>query len=270
MFDRILACLDGSQMAEEILPMARAIAAAMHAELAFIRVVGDADELAAEENYLRQLAREYGAELRFVFSDDIPGAIMAELAKEPRSVAALTSHGRTAFLEALMGSVASTVIRASHRPVLVFRPSGKNQRSQEQIKSVAVALDGGAFAEQILPYAIQLAQSLKARLLLVQALPIQSPIPPGPDQETIVMLESSYLRRKAAAIEQESDIGVDWEVLHGEAASAITEFLKNRSDTILAMTSHANSALKRTIVGSVAAACLRDAGIPMLIYWPAT
>src|ERR1043165_5950601 len=133
-------------MAEEILPLARAIAAAIHAPLEFIQVVADSDELTAEENYLRQLARQHGAQVRFVFSDDIAGAIIAELEKEPGSVAALTSHGRTAFLETVMGSVASSVIRGCHRPVLVFRPSGKDHRTQEQIKSVAVAVDGGTFA----------------------------------------------------------------------------------------------------------------------------
>ena len=212
--------------------------------------------------------RAGGPEVRFVFSDDVPGAIIAELEKEPGSIAALTSHGRTALLEAIMGSVASSVIRGCRRPALVFKPNGTTRQAGTRIRTVAVALDGGNFAEQILPHAIDLAKSLKASVLLVQASPVQPAIPSGPDQETIVLLESSYLRRAADALQQEHGIRVDWEVLHGDAASAITEYLMNRPDTILAMTSHANRALKRTIVGSVAAACLRDAGLPMLLYWP--
>ena len=50
MFDEILACLDGSQLAQEILPLAHGITAVTSTTLTLIRVVADAEELAEEES----------------------------------------------------------------------------------------------------------------------------------------------------------------------------------------------------------------------------
>jgi len=267
MFDEVVACLDGSPTAERILPVARTISTAMQGHMTVLRVVADIDELAAEEGSLRELARRYGAEVRFVFSDDVPGAIIAEIEKHPSSIPAMTSHGRSSLFQALMGSVALSVVRSCGRPVLVYRPLRNDPGAPAAIKTIAIALDGGRSAEQAIPHSMELAKALRSRLLLLQAVPVQPPVPAGADQETIIMLESSYLRRKAAVLREENGIEVDWEVLHGDAAAAIPEFLRGRRDAILSMTTH-TSGLKRAFFGSVAASCVQNSGLPMLIYWP--
>ena len=193
MFDEVLVCLDGSPLAETILPLARAITAPKGGKLTLLRIVRDPAELSAEEDYLRDCARRYGAGLRFIVSTDPASAIGAELERTPRAIAALTTHGRTAWVEGILGSVALQVIRESKQPVILFRPLGEGSKPPEKISTVAVALDATEFSEQIVPYAVRAAQSLSARLLLIQALPVHPPILPGPDQETVVLLESSYL-----------------------------------------------------------------------------
>jgi nucleotide-binding universal stress UspA family protein len=40
------------------------------------------------------------------------------------------------------------------------------------------------------------------------------------------------------------------------------------TETILAMTTHARSGVQRVVLGSVAASCVRHAGVPLLLYWP--
>jgi hypothetical protein len=89
MFDEILVCLDGSP----------------------VRVVGDSNELSVEENYMRERARLFRAPIRFVVSSDPATSILGELEKNPRAIAAMTTHGRSAWGEALLGSVALKVIR---------------------------------------------------------------------------------------------------------------------------------------------------------------
>jgi nucleotide-binding universal stress UspA family protein len=39
-------------------------------------------------------------------------------------------------------------------------------------------------------------------------------------------------------------------------------------NTLLAMTTHARAGIERAILGSVAAACVRRANVPLLLYWP--
>jgi nucleotide-binding universal stress UspA family protein len=54
--NEILVCLDGSALAEKILPPAAGTASAIGVALTFLRVVNDTDELSAAENYMRNRA----------------------------------------------------------------------------------------------------------------------------------------------------------------------------------------------------------------------
>lgn len=268
MFEEIIACLDGSSLAEKILPLARGITAPKEGRLALLRIVQDIDELAAEENYLRDCARQYSAELRFRVSPDPAAAIVAELARVPHAIAALTTHGRTAWMEAILGSVALRVIREAKRPVIVFRSLDDEREAPKRIDTIALALDGSPFSEKMIPHAVKAAQFLSARLLLLQTLPPQPQSAVLPQTEPSDILESSYLHRKAAEIKTAHGIETQWEVLHGEPADAITRYLSGATETLLAMTTHARRGLEKLTLGSVAGDCLLRAGVPLLLYWP--
>jgi len=268
MIKEIFACLDGSASAERILPLTRGIATSTRARFSLLRVVTDTDELAAEETYLRELAGQYRADVKFLISADAAGAIIAELEKNPRAIAVMTTHGRTAWAEALVGSIAFQVIKGAKRPVILNHPLTKDTDAPKKITTIVVAIDGSDFSETIFPYAAGMAKALSARLLLVQALPSQCTISQGPNEEIVVLLESSYLQRKAATIKESYSIPVDWEVLHGDPADAICRYLKNMPNTLLAMTTHARRPLERAMLGSVAGYCIRRAGVPLLLYWP--
>jgi nucleotide-binding universal stress UspA family protein len=268
MFDEIIACLDGSSLAEKILPLARGITAPRGGRLTLLRIVQHIDELAAEEEYLRDCARQYSAELRFRVSSDPAAAIVAELERYPQAIAALTTHGRTAWVEAILGNVALRVIRDAKRPVIVFCPLGSAREAPKKISTVALALDGSPFSEKMIPHAVKLAQFLSARLTLIQALPIHPTVAPLAQHEKSDVLESSYLHRKAAAIKAAHGFEPQWEVLHGEPAEAICRFLGGAPETMLAMTTHARVGIEHIVLGSVAGACVRRAGVPLLLYWP--
>jgi len=269
MVKQILACLDGSSLAERILPLAQAIASAECATLTILRVVNDSAEVSRQEDYVREPARRFGAQVKLVVSDNPTSAILEELEKDPTTVLAITTHGRTAWSEALLGSVASQVISGAKRPVILYCPLSKDADAPKKINTIVVAVDGSDFSETIIPYAAEMAKALPARLLLVQVLPLQSSIPPGPDQETLVLLESSYLQRKAATIKQAHSITADWEVLHGDPGDAICRYLKDMPNTLLAMTTHARGPVERVMLGSVTGYCVRHSGMPLLINRPA-
>ena len=267
MFEHLIVCLDGSSLAEQIIPLARGLTQATAGKLIFIRVVQDPAEMSTEDDYLKDCARRYGAELRFAISPDPAAAIRTELEREPRAIAALTTHGRTAWTEAIIGSVAFRVLREAMRPVLLFRAHEKGCEAPNKITNVTAAVDGSAFSEKILPYAVRAARSLSARLFLVQALPVHRPKALLYGQESDI-LESSYLHRLAAEIQAVHGIEAQWEVLHGEPGDALCRYLKDVPETLLAMTTHGHGAAKRVVLGSIAASCVRHAGVPLLLYWP--
>jgi nucleotide-binding universal stress UspA family protein len=268
MVQEILACLDGSLLAEKILPLARGVAAATGAGLTVLNVVGDTNELAGAESYMRERAQLFGGQVRFLIAADPASAIITELEKNAQFIAAMTTHGRTAWSEAVLGSVALRVIRGSQRPVILYCPLSKEDDAPKKITTIAAALDGSEFAERILPFAAGMAKSLKARLLLIQALPLHLDIPEGSGrQPNSDIAESAYLHRKADEIRKTYGLDADWEVLHGAAADAICRHVHGMPETMLAITSHARAGLERAILGSVAGACVRRAGVPVLIYW---
>jgi nucleotide-binding universal stress UspA family protein len=267
-FDQIIVCLDGSSLAEKIIPLARGLTQVTAGKLIFLRVVQDPAEIFGEEEYLSDCARQYGAQLRLTVSLDPARAIGAELERAPRAIAALTTHGRSAWTEAIMGSIALQVLREAMRPVLLFRPQQENGAAPKKITTVAAALDGSAFSEKILSYAVRAARSLSARLLLLQALPVHQPRPVLSHGQEADIVESAYLHRKAAEVQATHRIEAQWEVLHGEPADALCRYVKDMPDTLLAMTTHARAATERAIMGSVAGSCVRHAGVPLLLYWP--
>ena len=267
MFDRLLVCLDGSSFAEKIIPLALGIRRAAKGKMTLLRVVQDAAEIASEEESLSERAQIYHAQLRIVVSPDPAGAICAELLQERQTIAALTTHGRGAWSQAVMGSVASLVLHEVQGPVLLLRPD-EDRETPRNIDTVAVALDGNPLAETILPSAISAAQSLSARLLLLQALPANHDIKILTHELQTDVLESSYLERTAAAIKSRHGIEVQWDVLHGEPGDALCRYVSDLPATLLAMTTHARSTAQKMLVGSVASYCVRHAGVPLLLYRP--
>ncbi|HZP26362.1 MAG TPA: universal stress protein [Dehalococcoidia bacterium] len=281
MFNPIIVGLDGSAYAEEVLPYARCIAAGSGASLTLMRIVERADEVDEAQEYLKALATRVGQNVKLsVAQGNVAEHMAAEIKANPDSLAALSTHGRTGVTGVLLGSVALTVVRGAGKPVLVYRPRGHLPNGVE-INNVVVALDGSSFSETILPSAVHLASDLKAKITLVQALQpagrearrvqstsadeLASLVDSGAGNPDI--LESSYLHGHAHDIRTLHNLDVEWEVLHGDPAEAIPSYVSGKRDVILAITAHARPAVERVIFGSVTSACVRNAGVPILVYW---
>src|SRR3989304_23797 len=78
-------------------------------------------------------------------------------------------HGRTAWAEAIVGSVALRVIQGSSRPVILYRAFSGDGETPKRISTLVLALDGSEFAERMIPIAAEMAQALAARLGVGQA-----------------------------------------------------------------------------------------------------
>ncbi len=122
----IIVPLDGSKLAETILPHAVALAKGLNATLCLVRVTaGDNLSLEARNDlkWLADRAREEGvAEVESKVLYGLPARAIVELThKYPDSLVAMTTHGRSGMNRWLMGSVADKVVREAAGPVLVLR-----------------------------------------------------------------------------------------------------------------------------------------------------
>jgi nucleotide-binding universal stress UspA family protein len=151
MFERILVCLDGSKLAEQIMPYAAEEAIRFQCKLVLLQVVqepvtfspgipGEApvpietdtmveetkEALSRAKNYLEKLAeplRKRGIQVKTVA---IPGgageAILDYAITNNINLITIATHGRGGLRRAVFGSVADRVLRESRLPVLVIRP----------------------------------------------------------------------------------------------------------------------------------------------------
>jgi nucleotide-binding universal stress UspA family protein len=129
---RIMACFDGSPLAERMLPVAAEWSKALGAQLWLVQATepgvvmrGDVVDTA----YLQRLARraevehDVVAEWDVLHGADPAGAIVRHVAETPDTLVALTTHGRTGLQRVALGSVAMRVAHDATVPLLVLRPA---------------------------------------------------------------------------------------------------------------------------------------------------
>jgi nucleotide-binding universal stress UspA family protein len=137
MYKRILIPLDGSALAEAVLPHVEELAKSSAAELVLLRVASahifpGADAIEAQvaavqeaENYVADLAKtqqEKGirAEAKVRYGDPAE-EILDHAARDHIDLVAMATHGRTGLKRVVLGSVAEKVLRSAPVPMLLVR-----------------------------------------------------------------------------------------------------------------------------------------------------
>lgn len=137
---RILVALDGSALAEAILPEVRELAKVLGAEVTLLRValthvfpgVDPTEEqvrvVQEAEGYVEAVAKELrgeGVAARAVVRYGHAAAeITDHVAANRMDLVAMSTHGRSGLSRLVMGSVAEEVVRKAGVPVLLMRASG--------------------------------------------------------------------------------------------------------------------------------------------------
>ena len=200
---QILVSLDGSELAEAILPHAATIARLTSCELVLLRsvapymvvqpLVGPVaapdvldNEVDEARDYLETIATRLRADglgvHTHVVSEYAANAICAYAEDNPAvQMIAIATHGRSGLRRLVFGSVAEHVLHSCTKPLLLIRPSSIDHPDQatdgaspfnlELYRSIAVPLDGSPFAEQALGWALALASAVDASLMLITAVP---------------------------------------------------------------------------------------------------
>jgi nucleotide-binding universal stress UspA family protein len=128
------------------------------------------------------------------------------------------------------------------------------------IRSILVPLDGSAFAEQALPWAIALALRFHSTLHLVT---VHHPPPPYlPEEDPYGTVadadqqgreeETAYLDQRLFAIAESSDLTVGIALPEGDPATEIARYVARDGIDLLVMTTHGRRGLARLELGSLA------------------
>ena len=137
--ERLIIPLDGSELAEKILPYAINLCKTLGMELILVRAyhprfpgstirMGEVTKIVHDsaENYIKAMAERLKKEglkdVSYKVLQGLPAEQVSDLAVEtPNSVTALCSHGRHGVSRWMLGSVASAIIHTAEEPVLVIR-----------------------------------------------------------------------------------------------------------------------------------------------------
>ncbi|MDP3879057.1 MAG: universal stress protein [Dehalococcoidales bacterium] len=150
MFDKILVCLDGSNLAEQILPYAIEQATHFNSKVILLQAFSISSNIAAAEAseasvvgadlireeaqrletearvYLEKIAKslqEKGLDVTCVVLQGQAGETIINYAqKENINLIALATHGHSGLGRVIFGSVADHVLRQSGLPVLIIKP----------------------------------------------------------------------------------------------------------------------------------------------------
>ena len=150
-------------------------------------------------------------------------------------------------------------------------------------RSIVVPLDGSAFGEQALPYAMALSCRTGAVLKLVH---VHQRYVGGHGLESVAPFSLNHISDAYEAADAEARREMRdrlWEVadglvangipatahvLAGHVPSAICEFADNAVDPVVVMTTHGHSGLRRLWLGSVADAIVRHGSTPIMLVRP--
>lgn len=136
-------------------------------------------------------------------------------------------------------------------------------------KRALIPLDGSAVAESIVPFILEIAGPLDMQVALVRVI---VPSPPLAVEGAVVFDDVEKLRADAeaylagvAAELRMKGVRVTTAVRQGEPVEQILAAARDAEADLIAMTTHGRSGLSRLLFGSIAAAVLTRAEIPVFM-----
>jgi nucleotide-binding universal stress UspA family protein len=283
MSSKILVPLDGSKLAEQVLPYAQLLAGAYGAGIMLLRVTDPDARLPFTANQSASDYLKYTATTLKPLAVDavekigLPAEVIVDSAKgDADCLIAMATHGMTGPRRWLLGSVASKVVQTAANPILLIRvkpdmaPSGPIA-----LKRVIVPLDGSGLAEKVLPYARVLASKLNLDMQLVRTynlppdayLVADGMIDQGPAtyRESLHEESEKYLDGKVAGLRADGCASVSAHVIEGDPASEIVD-LASAPQSLIAMSTHGRSGVGRWALGSVAEKVVQHTRAPVLLF----
>ena len=282
MYSKVLVALDGSKLAEQILPIVRWLVKpnAIPVELF---TVADPDARTpfwpaeVDEKYLKKMAAEYFTSSRVTCTLETgePAAAIIDRAKDDNGcLIAMATHGVSGLRRWLLGSIASKVVQTAVNPLLLIRPA-EDSAPTTACHELLVPLDGSAVAESVLPHVSALATTMKVKVRLVQVFSLPKSafvVADGMfDQGPAVFREArrkeaeEYLSVRVEELRGDGVESVAASAVEGDAASEIVDMARAARDNLIAMSSHGSSGMTRWMLGSVAERVIQHSGDPVLL-----
>jgi len=284
MYKEILVALDGSKLAESILPYVRCLTEALGVPVQLLYVQDPKIKISFSrpfqaEEYLKNIATSMLASFTVRYTVEIgkPAEVIVNTAaRDAGTLITMATHGRSKMQHWLVGSVANKVLHAARNPLVLLRATQEKQTSDSvQLGTIVVPLDGSPLAEKILPYVLEIANALKSEVILVRtySLPRESHAfakrfyVPYTDQlaESVKKEARTYLEAKVQELKAKGLGKVSYQLMEEPSAMEIIDFARKTPDNMLAAYTPRRSGVGRLGIANITGRIIRRWQNPVLV-----
>ncbi len=293
-FKKILVPLDGSKLAETVLPLAELLAHQNQAQLILFHVMeqnppdkvhGDRHLVDQPEasTYLRQLNATLDPEisvdihLHTSAEKDVARSIVTHSREMEVDLIVMCAHGQSGLQKRIFGSIAQEVLNQGDVPVLMLSPKKEFRDMSCKCQCILVPLDGNPDHEAGLDMAVELSNTCKASLHLVMVVHELSTLP-GEEAASAVLLPNAtsalldmnceeaelYLTELMGKL-IERNIPVTGEVQRGDPAKQIVRSAKEFEADMIVLGTHGKTAMDAFWSGSVTPKIATQTHLPLLL-----
>jgi nucleotide-binding universal stress UspA family protein len=293
MFEHILVPLDGSSLAECVLPHVIALAT-RDAGVTLLHVLEEQREQhetplaspldaqlekVAARAYLAEVAERLSRAGIPVETAAVSGLAAAEVVAYAQQndvdLIVMSTHGESGLSGWNMSSVVQKVAARAHRSMMIVRAYTPAGRESDTVtyRRLLVPLDGSRRAECVLPVAISLARMHDARLVLAHILldpAILDPMWAGEEERSLLGQLAEYRQRRAeryvAGVRKRFSVDADVELqVSADVPSALQALCDEHACDLMMMSAHGHSGSPRRTYGSVATSLIGYSSMPLLI-----
>ncbi len=294
MYKKIIVPLDGSELAEVVLPFAEEDVGRTGSELILISVreLNDNRSPRMLQSYLEKIAEtaKINAEkyqknpggasinVRWEILNGNPAEEIITFAnKEEDSRVIMATHGQSGFTRWALGSVADKVAMVINRPITLIRAKGSRPAVHERgfFNKILAPLDGSKESEATIPHVEELARGMEADVTLLHMLKLESLIVNYGAIEEVESLKAStkdYMEKLTSSM-QNKGISTKYVMIEtrGDVADEINNYTAQNYIDLIVMATHGRSGPSRWVLGSVTNKVLHEGNTPiMLIRTPKT
>jgi nucleotide-binding universal stress UspA family protein len=279
---RFLVPLDGSRLAESVLPVVQQVASRFHAQVTLLHIVekhpptvihGEPHltSVAQAQAYLEEIATRLRSSALPVEihvhrdkEDDVARSIVQHAQEVNADLVIMCTHGHGGLRELLFGSNAQQALQQGTQSILLLFPREDGSVYPFNLQRILVPLDGTAAHEPALPVAITIARTFGAELHLVLVIPTLATLS-GEQAVSGLLLPTTmravldlaqqgavdYLEQAVARCRAEGVVA-QAEVLRGDIVPVVLGLAERLNVDLIVLASHGRTGLDALLTGSVA------------------
>ncbi len=278
----ILIPLDGSRLAESVLPAAEALGRRFQSRFSLVHVIEKGTPatvhgerhlavvpeakayLATVAERLQPLAVEITCHVHEEEQGNVAKSIVEHADEIDADLVLMCAHGRGGLRDLLFGSIAQQAMRWGRRSILLIQPRSGGPEPPFEIERILVPLDGTSAHEPSLPMALRLAAGFGAELRLLVVVPTIGTLSgeqarsartlPGTMRAVLELAQEGgqdYLEQALARV-RAAGAPVSGEIVRGDPVPAVVGQAAKWDADLIVLASHGRRGLDALFSGSVA------------------